>query len=200
MSIKEYIRQLGIPGLISGLSLLSAWFAIYLLLTNHLKYSVALAFLAFVLDTLDGYAARRLKKVSELGRQLDSMIDLINYSVYSALIVVLVLIPNVLGVLVGFFIVFFGVLRLIRFNLEGYISDNSATYYRGVVVCHISLVAISLLLITSLVEIHQIIIATVFIVLSLMQLSNFRTRKTSTLRYWYVVGLALVSGAFVWLP
>jgi CDP-diacylglycerol--serine O-phosphatidyltransferase len=200
VSLKKYLAVLGLPGLISVLALLSAWVAIVLVLGGSLKYSVIFAVTAFFLDSLDGYTARRMNRVSEIGRQLDSMVDLVAYSIYSAILVYRVLIPGLIGAVVGYIILVFGLLRLIRFNADGYIEDSSGRYYRGVVVCHMALATISFLLLSSHFKIPSLIMALTLVILSVLQLSNIRTRKTGTLPFWYSVAALLIVGAIAWLP
>lgn len=200
MDLKTYINKLGIPGAISSLSLLAAWLAIALLLNGNLKYSIACAALAFLFDSLDGYAARKLKKTSEIGRQLDSMIDLVGYSLYAALLVQQIVLPGILGTIVGYLIILFGVLRLIRFNTDGYSESGGVRYYRGIVTCHLSLAVIGFLLLSTQIEIPPLFIAIVLVLLSVLQLSNIKTRKTNMLLFWYVIVAIMVIGAFAWLP
>lgn len=200
MSLKSYIKILGIPGVISAAALLAAWTAISLLLNDNLKASVIFAIFAFLLDCLDGYVARLMKKTSEIGRQLDSMVDLVAYSIYAALLTSQVLLPNVGGIVVGYVIVLFGILRLIRFNVDGYVDTHSNRYYRGVVVCHLSLITISFLLISTFVQIPSIVMVATLIALSILQLSNIKTRKTGVLPFWFGVALVIGTGAVVWLP
>lgn len=200
MQLHSYLKAVGIPGLISSISLLCAWIAISLLLSDNLKLSIIAAVAAFFFDSIDGYVARKIDKASELGRQLDSMIDLVGYSIYSALLVSQALLPNWQGFIVGFVIVLFGVLRLIRFNIVGYTDTNSVRYYSGIVTCHLSLAAISLLLITTRIAIPDFVMATFLFVLAILQLSNIKTRKTGTLPFWYGVSILLGVGAILWLP
>lgn len=200
MQSREYLRAIGIPGLISAISLLFAWLAIALLLSGSLKLSVLCAVAAFFFDSLDGYVARKMNKASELGRQLDSMVDLIGYSLYSALLVSQILIPNWIGFIVSFLIMLFGILRLIRFNITGYTDTTSARYYSGIVTCHLSLATISLLLITTHVAVPTILMAIFLSTLAILQISNIKTRKTGMLPFWYSVSVALGIGAILWLP
>lgn len=200
MKLREYVSRLGIPGAISALGLLAAWIAIVLLLNGELKYSILCAAIAFILDSLDGYVARKMNKVSELGRQLDSMMDLIGYSVYSALLVYRELLPNWQGVIVAYTIILFGILRLIRFNTDGYTEVGTVRYYRGIVTCHLSLAAIGLLLLSTQFILPPLVVISILLTLSFLQLSNLKTRKTGMLPVWYtIVGLVVV-GALLWLP
>lgn len=200
MNLKAYFKKIGIPGAISAGSLLAAWLAIVLLLDGHLKYSIILAVVAFFLDSLDGYVARKINKTSELGRQLDSMVDLIGYSLYAALLTKQEVLPGWEGVLVGYVIILFGVLRLIRFNLEGYAQAGLVRYYRGIVTCHLSLAAVSLVLASTQLKIPTVCMVIFLLSLAVLQLSDIKTRKTGRLWFWYVVATLLVVGAIIWLP
>ena len=200
MKAKEYLLYLGLPGLVSAASLLAAWFAIIFLIQGDLKVSVICAVAAFGLDMLDGFTARKLNKATEIGRQLDGMIDFVNYSVYSALLCWLVLMPGMLGAWVGFFVLLSGALRLVRFNSEGYVEGAGVQYYRGVVTCHLSLATVVLLLILQHIEIAQWFMAVILITLAAGQLSSIKTRKTGLIPVWVLLGILLIIGAIVWLP
>lgn len=200
MNLNAYIKKLGVAGVVSALALLAAWLAIALLLDGDVKYSVLFAILAFILDSIDGYVARKTNKVSELGRQLDSMIDLVGYSLYAALLTYLELLPGWEGILVGYAIILFGILRLIKFNIDGYAEEGSVHYYRGVVVCHLSLATIIFLILSTQFEIPSFVIALVLMLLSVLQISNIKTRKTGTLPFWYGVAFVLTISALIWLP
>lgn len=200
MNLKAYMRVIGVPGMISAAALLAAWAAILLLLNDSLKASVLCAITAFFLDGLDGHVARKMNKTSEVGRQLDSMVDLVAYSVYAALVTSQVLLPSLEGVVVGYIIVLFGIFRLIRFNADGYIEQSSKRYYRGIVVCHLSLAVIVFVLLSTFGDIPSYIITITLVTLSLLQLSDIKTRKTGMLPFWIGVAVLLGVGAVVWLP
>lgn len=199
MKLKEYLSVLGWPGLVSSISLLFGWLAIAFLIQNKLKLSVVFVVLAFVFDTFDGYLARATNKVTEIGRQLDSMVDLVVYSVFTGLLAALVLLPGWLGMLVGYMVVIFGVLRLIRFNNDGYYESGPVKYYTGVVVCHLAFAGVVMLLLSTKITIPPTVIAVVLGGLSILQLSNLKTRKTGILGLWYVVSVGLIIGAIAWL-
>ncbi len=78
------IRHL--PNTITLLNLLSGFFAMLLALTGHPLLAGWLVVLASVFDFLDGFAARLLNAYSELGRQLDSLADLVSFGVAPAAI------------------------------------------------------------------------------------------------------------------
>lgn len=196
-----WLRTIGPAGAVSLLSLAVAWTAIGLAVTGQLRASVLCALLAFLLDMLDGWVARRFTVSSEFGRQLDSMIDVINYSVYSAVLVSFYLAPGVLGWAVGFVIVATGILRLLRFNTEGFSDDEPVKYYRGIVVVHLSLASITLLLLREWLDdvTLAVLSVVVLIVLSFLQLSMIRIRKTGRQALWASLVVPLAVGAVLWL-
>ena len=194
-----WLRTIGPAGAVSLLSLAVAWTAIGLAVTGQLRASVLCALLAFLLDMADGYIARRFKVSSEFGRQLDSMIDVVNYSVYAAVLSAFYLAPGVIGWALGFVIVATGILRLLRFNIEGFTDDEPVKYYRGIVVVHLSLAAITLLLLKQWLGDVALVSVVVLAVLSVLQLSLIRIRKTGRQALWASLVVPLAIGAVLWL-
>jgi CDP-diacylglycerol--serine O-phosphatidyltransferase len=201
---KELVSTIGWAGLVSLTSLLASWAAIIYLLSGDAKLAIVLASIAFQLDALDGFLARKLGKASEFGRQLDSMVDLINYSLLAALVTQQLLLPGVLGFISGFFILAFGILRLISFNIKGYTEEGDIRYYRGIVTCHLSLATLVIYVAQKRLPIDSLpyadwIIAFILIALSIGQLSQIKTRKTGALLFWIPVSIAIGIGALIWL-
>lgn len=195
-------QRIGPAGLVSLASLACATCAISLAIAGELRWSVWAAIVAFILDMLDGLVARRTGTSSEFGRQLDSMIDVVGYSVYAAVLTGLVIIPGPAGWAVGFVIVATGMLRLIAFNIEGFVEEGAIQHYRGVVVCHLSLAAIASTILTGLVGHHwwlQLLLGALLVVLSLGQLATFRFRKTGRQLLWASSVVPLAIGAWLWL-
>lgn len=201
-SVQYWLGAIGPAGAVSLASLLLAWTAIGLAVAGSLRASVLCALGAFLLDMLDGFVARRLGVSSEFGRQLDSFIDVINYSVYAAVLTGFYIVPGFFGWLVGFVIVATGILRLIRFNIEGFTDDEPIKYYRGIVVCHVSLGAIVFLILSQMFQGTvwvPLLGAAVLIVLSVLQLSLIKIRKTGRQALWAALVVPLAAGAILWL-
>jgi len=158
-----------------------------------------MAVIAFLLDAADGLAARKLELESEFGRQLDSFIDIINYSLLSALVIWKEIIPGALGAIVGFIVIITGILRLAAFNQEGCITKKGITYYRGLIVCHMSLIAFIFLLISRFVQLPEILIALFISLFALLQLSDIKTRKSGALLFWAPVAILIGIVGFLWL-
>src|SRR5688572_16135054 len=70
-----------IPNAITCLNLLSGCLALYFAFHNRLDYTAYLVGVAAVFDFLDGMIARLLKAYSEIGKQLDSLADMVSFGV-----------------------------------------------------------------------------------------------------------------------
>ena len=123
-----------IPNTITLLNLLSGALAIVATFQGTFEIAALLILLGAIFDFLDGFAARLLSATSEIGKQLDSLADLITFGMAPAFLLVnvlaslwnvkldeyswellIVLSPLLLGVFSG--------LRLAIFNV-----DESQTY------------------------------------------------------------------------
>lgn len=84
---------------------------------KHVHYACALVLAALVFDVLDGRVARWRRKSSLLGRELDSLADVISFGVAPALIAYGVGMQGLWDRMVLAFFVACGVSRLARFNV-----------------------------------------------------------------------------------
>lgn len=103
-------------------------FAIISIMNGNLNLSLLLIFVAALADRFDGMVARKFNIESELGKQLDSMCDIISFGVAPALLLYQGILHE-FGVPGSFFVVFYigcGAFRLARFN----ISENNG-YFTG---------------------------------------------------------------------
>lgn len=111
-----------IPSIITSLNLLSGSIATILALNGETQAAVYLILLATVFDFFDGFAARLLKAVSEFGKQLDSLADLISFGLAPSALLYYFIESN--QILTGYFpyvamlIVVFSALRLAKFNID----------------------------------------------------------------------------------
>lgn len=201
---RDLVSTIGWPGLATFASLLCSWSAIALVISDQPKYAILAATAAFQLDILDGYLARKLKKTSEFGRQLDSLSDVINYSLLAAIVTSQYLLPGVLGFIVAFFILSFGVLRLALFNLQGFTQEGDVLYYRGIITCNLSLAALVFYIAAETLPVADwpfwnYLVAAVLLLLAVGQVSTIKNRKSGVLIFWIPVSLLLGIGSFIWL-
>lgn len=197
--IKGIAKQIGWAGLVTILSLLSAWTSITFILSDNPKLAIIFSVLAFLLDSLDGFVARKLGTSSVFGTYFDSMVDAINYSVLAALVTEQVLLPGITGYLIGFLILVFGILRLVLFTVNGFAKEDDKVYYVGVVTPHLTLATALIFFLSQVVLIPAWSIATVLGILAVLQLSTIKTRKTGVLMLWIPISISIAIGAVVWL-
>lgn len=120
-----------------------SWLSILLLIKGQPNWAIVIIMVAFIFDLLDGFLARKSKQDSRFGRELDSYGDIFIYLVFSSLLFSLYLSPNLFAsLIIGFLLLMFGGLRLIRFNIEGMKIDKERKYYQGITVVHIMFFAI----------------------------------------------------------
>lgn len=93
--------------------------AIMATMNEHYTYSVLFIFIGGLLDRFDGMVARKLHLESELGKQLDSMSDIISFGVAPALLIYSLVLQefSVAGMAITVIYIACGAFRLARFNI-----------------------------------------------------------------------------------
>lgn len=102
--------------------------AIMATLNGSYSYSVLFIFIAAFLDRYDGKVARKFNQESELGKQLDSMADVISFGIAPALLMYEMTLTEfgVVGMFMAILYIACGALRLARFNVM-----DSTGYFVG---------------------------------------------------------------------
>lgn len=97
-------------------------------LNEEYSYSVLFIFIAAFLDRYDGKVARKFNQESELGKQLDSMGDIISFGVAPALLMYETILADfgMAGTLLTILYIGCGAFRLARFNIT-----ESNSYFVG---------------------------------------------------------------------
>jgi len=92
------------------------------------SYSVLFIFIAAFLDRYDGKVARKFNQESELGKQLDSMGDIISFGVAPALLMYECILREfgMLGIIFTILYMACGAFRLARFNIS-----EATSYFIG---------------------------------------------------------------------
>ena len=79
-----------IPNLFTGANMLCGCFAIILALSGGIHIAPYFIFLGAIFDFFDGFLARILKQQSELGKQLDSLADMITFGLAPGIIMMVI--------------------------------------------------------------------------------------------------------------
>jgi CDP-diacylglycerol--serine O-phosphatidyltransferase len=113
-----------IPNALTCANLLCGCVGIIEVFHSNILLSCGLIVLAAVFDFLDGFVARLLKVTSAIGKELDSLADVVTFGVLPAFIVYQLLlesIPDLSGIGTAYFalsIAVFSALRLAKFNTD----------------------------------------------------------------------------------
>ncbi len=101
--------------------------------TDHVYFACILVFAAFVFDVLDGRIARWRQQSSGLGRELDSLSDVISFGVAPAVIAYGCGMQGLYDRVVLTYFVACGVSRLARFNVtaEALSEGGKVKYFEG---------------------------------------------------------------------
>ena len=174
-------------------ALLWAWIAALLVIGGEPNWAFLAMFAGFFFDKADGYWARRQGIDSDFGRAIDSFIDVFVYLVTAALLYHTVLAPHpVVGVIVGFVILLFGGLRLVRHNAEGFGDEGGTSYYVGTTVVHTNVVVLTAYLLDAFVGAWNGWIAAV-VVVAVCPLMTSRYRAYKTVMGHWLVGVGGVA-------
>ena len=123
MSLKKHI-----PNFFTCLNLLSGSIGIILVLTNQdIKSGAYLIWLAALFDFLDGFLARILKANSEIGKELDSLADMVTFGLLPSIMVFDMISSaskNPFLPYVALIIAVFSALRLAKFNVDTRQSES----------------------------------------------------------------------------
>ena len=119
------IRRL-IPNLFTAANLVGGILAIIFALKGRLDLAPYCIFASAIFDFLDGFLARLLKVPSEMGKQLDSLADMVTFGVAPGIIVYIMIGTGVIPELkstsylpyLGLIIPVFALFRLAKFNLD----------------------------------------------------------------------------------
>lgn len=116
-----------IPNTITSMNLLCGVLGVIFTFQGALDLAFYLMILSAVFDFLDGFAARMLKAYSPMGKELDSLADLISFGLLPALMIHRRLVE---GGMTGFWIYIpviiciFSAIRLAKFNVDDRQSEN----------------------------------------------------------------------------
>lgn len=129
MNIKKHI-----PNAITSMNLLCGVIATVYAISGHLQTATLLIFAGALFDFCDGFAARALKVSSDIGKELDSLADIVSFGIAPAAMYSTYIKTQISGysysfigdlqpiqliwTLLPFILVVFAALRLAKFNLD----------------------------------------------------------------------------------
>ncbi len=129
-----------IPNFLTSLNLLCGTIAVFMAFEGLLTEAALLIFIGALFDFSDGFAARALKAYSPMGKELDSLADMVSFGLAPMVILHMMLkkvvlgdlqasalntdLPTTLLLLSPFLITIFSGLRLAKFNVDTRQSES----------------------------------------------------------------------------
>jgi len=181
--MKKYI-----PNFITSLNLISGFIAVILAAGGNLAEASWLIIAAMVFDFLDGFSARLLKAYSDVGKELDSLADVVSFGVAPGIIIYKMLINSEISeqgmmlwgisifALISALMPVCAALRLAVFNLD----STQTTSFKGLPTPANAIAVISLVIaghysdsvIISSINSNPVILIIITLTLSLMMVSR----------------------------
>lgn len=183
----KILQERNLADWFSVIGVIPFFISIYCINIKEPELALIAGIASFVFDSLDGVIARKLKKVTDFGRQIDSFMDAMIYLVFPGYFVLIFMnayLPLTLFC-VGL-VLAFGIFRLIRFNEIGFVQNKKGQIsYPGLGTAYVFPVIVSLYLINRLLD-YRIIyfIPIILITMSLAMVSEVPVRKPR-LWFWY---------------
>ena len=127
--MREYPFIRFIPNMITMMSLIAGISSIKFSIQGNWKLAVLMIMLAAFFDFFDGWVARKLKKSSQFGAELDSLSDFISFGLAPSLLINLCYTFELgrIGWIFSLFYTVCAALRLARFNIEN-MKEQSKTF------------------------------------------------------------------------
>jgi CDP-diacylglycerol---serine O-phosphatidyltransferase len=198
-----------IPNALTLSNLFFGFAACILASQDNVEAASLLILCSMVFDFLDGFAARLLKAYSDLGKELDSLSDLVSFGIAPAMIIFSLLSRNSLSlsvmIIIAALIPLASALRLAKFNND----EEQKYYFKGMPTPATALVIVSIIissvygnskLVSSLAS-NVAFLTALSVFLSAMMLVNVRmlSLKFTSLKFkgnedrFILIGLSLIS-------
>ncbi|MFT4833850.1 MAG: CDP-diacylglycerol--serine O-phosphatidyltransferase [Marinoscillum sp.] len=111
-----------IPNVITSLNLIAGSVGCFIVIRGDYKHAIYFVLLAAFFDFFDGLAARGLKVQSPVGKELDSLADLVSFGVLPAFYLVMAMDstypPSYFLKFFSLIVVVFSAIRLAKFNVD----------------------------------------------------------------------------------
>lgn len=148
--------------------------ALIYILNNDYRTAAILILVAAVMDGMDGRVARKFDAESEMGKELDSLCDLVSFGVAPAILLYSQILHQhfmIISLLVTLLFIVCGALRLARFNVL-----NISEYFVGIPITLAGMVMAVISLLAG--YISPIIIISFMFILALLMVSNIKVPKS----------------------
>lgn len=164
-----------IPNIFTSLNMACGFLAVLLGIKGEFYYASLVLILGSIFDSVDGRIARLTGTQSHFGEEFDSISDVISFGIAPAMIIYHQHLHTLgrVGILVSFFFLLCGALRLARFNAN--IAKVNPNYFQGLPIPAGAIGIIGLVLLTTEYEIlkdYDIYIAIYVFIYSILMITN----------------------------
>lgn len=163
-----------IPNIFTFLNLAFGMMSILLTLTGNEKSAALMILCAAFVDRYDGKIARKINVESDLGKELDSLCDLISFGAAPAVLCWSSFLSNYgpIGYVISILFPIAGAYRLARFNVA-----ESNGIFVGIPITAAGFVMAIDILISQMVVTHDIISTILMVVLAYLMISSIKFKK-----------------------
>ena len=190
-----------IPNVLTCLNLVAGSVGVYYVLLDKEPKAIYFVLIGGAFDFLDGLVARLLKVSSEIGKQLDSLADLITFGLLPSFFILKMLEPKTEFFWIALLVVAFSAIRLAIFNTDNSQSDS----FKGLPVPANAIMLTSLAYLPF--DLSEATLISVVLLSSFLLVSNFRliALKFKTFgwrgneaKWVLIVGILLLAFVFQW--
>jgi len=194
-----------IPNFITCLNLFSGSMAVYYAFQGNYTVVLWLVLLAAVFDFFDGFAARLLKAYSPMGKEMDSLADVISFGLAPGALAFSLLRESPLPdwvAFAGFIIPVFSALRLAKFNIDerqtssfiGMPTPANAIFWIGLGYSHDKMLAVNEWVVLGLIILFSLLLVSELPMFSL-KFKKIKD-KQNILQLVFLAGAAALLGSF----
>ena len=186
----DEVKLFTIPNIVTLFNLVSGMLAI-IFISRNILISIGLIMLAIFFDALDGLIARKLKATSLIGKELDSLADVVSFGVAPAFLLAYNYssIYFLLSTIVAIEYVCLGALRLAKFNIVG-----KKEYFEGTPITSQAAFVSSALIIF-----HKYLPLLLTALFSPLMISNFRYPNLKTRKGSRIMLILILGSAILWI-
>lgn len=194
-----------IPNFITSLNLFTGCVAVLLAFKGNYQGAFIAILVSAVFDFFDGFAARMLKAYSPMGKELDSLADMVSFGLAPGAIVFSLLSQTVISEwlpYLAFLIPVFSGLRLAKFNIDerqtssfiGLPTPANAIFWAGLAFSYSTfLVANVWILIVITIAFSLLLVAEIPMFSLKMKNSGWKNNQT---QYFFLIGCIVILGIF----
>jgi CDP-diacylglycerol---serine O-phosphatidyltransferase len=198
------LRQVDLANFLTLIGLSFSFNSAVFAIQGNLYASLVLMMYAGIIDLFDGFVARRIQRTelqSQVGKQLDSIVDVCSFGFAPAIFAYCFGLQNPLSIVVLILFVGATALRLAYFNSTGLLKEGSEEYFTGLPVTYTALF-IPLIFTSNFVfsdSTMKILVNCLYLLLAIAMVANFKMLKLTGIWYrLFPLGALILTGVYSW--